>query len=682
MKVSLDWLHNLLDQPLHAEEVESIMTSQGFPLEGREHFSRADGSTDTVLDLEVTSNRGDCLSHVGVARELAAGSGRSLLPPDATHLPEVGPGVETLTSVDLREPELCPVYTARVIRGVKVGPSPDWLVARLESLGLRSVNNVVDVTNYVLFELGQPLHAFDQRKLDGGRIVVRRASKGEPFTAIDGTRHELPEHVLVIADAKQPRAVAGVMGGLDAEVGGDTTDVLLESARFDPVSIRRASRSLKLSSDSSYRFERGVDPMGVEAASRRAAQLIVELAGGELAEGVVREGETRESLRATEIAMRTARCNALLGLDLQPADMVGCLDRLGLAPRLDGETIRCHVPTFRLDLQREVDLIEEVARITGLDATPVKPKMAIVARPPRPEVEARRELARVLIAHGYHETITPSFLPTEQAVAFVDRDEAKPMTLADDRRRAEPALRTALLPSLLRCRKANQDVGNPDVKLFELAHAWIDRNATHEESLRLALLADGEDGETAIRAMKGALSELAHVLGGEQTSGAFTVDPLEPGRLDPAASLSLHGRAIGRMGLASTDLLDRFDLQTPVLALAELNATPLLATYPPTHRTGELPRFPAVERDLSILVDEARTWRELSQAIEEAQPQHVERVDFLGTYRGKPIAPGTKSIALRLRFRRRDATLTGEAVDAEMARVLESLRSHGAELRG
>ncbi|MFW6335581.1 MAG: phenylalanine--tRNA ligase subunit beta [Phycisphaeraceae bacterium] len=682
MKVSLDWLHALIDRPLSAAEVESIMTAQGFPLEGREEINRPDGSTDTVLDLEVTSNRGDCLSHLGVARELAAGAGCALLPPDAADLPESDPPADTLTCVDLQEPELCPVYTARVLRGVKVGPSPEWLVRRLEALGLRSVNNVVDVTNYVLFELGQPLHAFDLAKLDEGRIVVRRATKGEPFTAIDGTKHELPEHALVIADASRPRAVAGVMGGLDSEVGDDTTDVLLESARFDPVAIRRASRSLKLASDSSYRYERGVDPLGVEAASRRAAKLIVELAGGELARGVVRVGESQESLVPTDVAMRTGRCNALLGLDLTPADMVGCLDRLGLSPRLEGETIRCAVPSFRLDLRREVDLMEEVARITGLDATPVKPKMAIVAVPPRPGVEARRELARVLIAHGYHETITPSFLPTAQAEAFLDETGGKPMTLTDDRRRAEPSLRTSLLPSLLRCRKTNQDVGNAGVKLFELARAWILRDEKHHESLRLALLADGEDGETAIRAMKGALAELAHVLAGEQADEVFTVEPCKPGRCDPAARLSLHGREIGTMGLASADLLDRFDLQTPVLALAELDAEPLLACYPPTHRAGELPRFPAVERDLSIIVEESRTWRELSQVIDDAQPQHVERLDFLGAYRGKPIAKGSKSVALRLRFRRSDATLTGEAVDAEMTKVVEALRKQGAELRG
>ena len=698
MKVSLDWLNSLLDRPAAAEEVEAVMTAQGFPLEGREEVALTPGGTDAVLDLEVTSNRGDCLSHVGVAREFAAGGGRWLKLPgvladDDAPLPEAGPPADELTSVALEDEHHCPVYTARVIRGVKVGPSPDWLVARVEALGLRSVNNVVDVTNYVLLETGQPLHAFDLGRLAGGRIVVRPARPGEAFHAIDGTTHELNPTMLVIADAERAQAVAGVMGGLDSEVSEKTSDVLLESARFDPVAVRRASRGLKLASDSSYRFERGVDPRGVERASRRAAALIVELAGGELAGGVFRVGEPQAEPRPMEVTLRPSRCNALLGLDLTPADQVDRLGRLGLEPRLRGDAVTCHVPTFRLDLRREVDLIEEVARMTGLDATPMTPKMAIVARPPQVAVRARQTLADVLIAHGYHETITPSFLPTPHAEAFVDTHASRgeretsglaPMTLADDRRRAEPALRTAVLPSLLRCRKTNQDVGNQHVKLFELAHAWADRGEAHHETLRLALLADvepGDDGEHALRSLRGAIREAVEALGGGEAVDRLSVDPAESDHHDPAAVVSLDGRAIGTLGRSSAALLDRFDLQAPVV-VAELDAQPLLDLYPPKHTAGELPRFPGVERDLSIVVDDVVTWREIERAITDAGPQHVESLDFLGVYRGKPIAAGRKSVALRLSFRRADATLTGDAVDAEMSRAFEALQALGAELRG
>ena len=287
MKVSLNWLNSYLDRPVDADAAADLLGEQGFPVEERDDLP--DG--DVMLNVEVTSNRGDCLSHVGVARELAAGSGRQLRPP-VFDLPDVDPNPATaLTSVVNKAPDLCPVYTARVIRGVRIAPSPDWLRHRLEAIGLRPVNNVVDITNFVLHEMGQPLHAFDMAKLNERRIVVRRAEQGEAFTAIDGTKHALGSDMLVIADANRPVAIAGVMGGVDSEVTDATTDILLESARFAQLSVRRTSRSLKLASDSSYRFERGVDPVGVEAASRRAAQLIVELAGGRLAEGVVRVGE-------------------------------------------------------------------------------------------------------------------------------------------------------------------------------------------------------------------------------------------------------------------------------------------------------------------------------------------------------------------------------------------------------
>ena len=680
MKVSLDWIQALLDRPLDAEEAERVLTNQGFPIDGIETVDLADGRSETVLDVEVTSNRSDCLSHVGVARELAAGTGRTLRCPDTTLPAEADTPAAELTAVRLDDPARCPAYSARVIRGVRVGPSPDWLARRLETLGLRPVNNVVDVTNYVLVELGQPLHAFDMAKLAEGRIVVRGAEAGEAFTAIDGTKHVLSPSVLVIADARRPQAVAGVMGGLDSEVTRATTDVLLESARFDPVAVRRASRGLKLASDSSYRFERGIDPAGVELASRRAARLIVELAGGALAAGVVREGEPHEAATPRAVSMRAQRCADLLGDAIPVDEQSACLDKLGLSPTVVGNTIECTVPTFRLDLEREVDLIEEVARVRGLDATPMLNKMAIVTRLPQPSVEARRQLARVLIAHGYHETVTPSFLPTPDAEAFAGGGAA-PLTLADERRKAEPALRTAVLPSLLRCRKTNQDVGNRGVRLFELAHVWAKRGGETVETARLAMLADvADDREAALRAIKGAVVEAVEALGGPDAAASLAIEPRESRDLAPGAALRLGDGALGTLGLASSALLDRYDLQSPVV-VAELDAALLLSLYPPHHEAGALPRFPAVERDLSIVLDDALPWREVEQAIRAAGPAHLEALEFVGTYRGKPIPKGRKSVSLRLRFRRHDATLTGDAVDAEVARVVAALGELGAELR-
>jgi len=283
MKTSLAWLNDYLDKPIDAAEAEDALLGQGFPFDGVDEVSTPSGGVDTLLDVEVTSNRGDALSHVGLAREVAAATGRALKQPPKDEPATGATAVGDITRVEMQNDDACIVYTARVIRGVKIGPSPDWLADRLVGAGLRPVNNVVDITNFVLLETGQPLHAFDIAKLDGGRIVVRNAHAGENFEAIDGTRHTLKPNMLGIADASSAQAIAGVMGGKGSEVTEQTVDVLLESASFDPLSVRSTSRALKLSSDSSYRFERGVSMVGVEAASKRAAAMIVELAGGELA---------------------------------------------------------------------------------------------------------------------------------------------------------------------------------------------------------------------------------------------------------------------------------------------------------------------------------------------------------------------------------------------------------------
>ncbi|MEL7089122.1 MAG: phenylalanine--tRNA ligase subunit beta, partial [Planctomycetota bacterium] len=405
MKISLHWLNDYLDPPVPADAVDRLLTGHGFPIEDRIEIDRGPVRGDVMFDVEVTSNRGDCLSHVGLAREIAAATGATLNAPLCGLPAAAGQPVDTLTDVDLQAAEACPLYTARVITGVTVGPSPGWLVAKLEAVGLRSVNNVVDVTNFVLLELGQPLHAFDLGKLAGQEVVIRHAIEGEKFTGIDGTRHELRADMLVVADNEKPQAVAGVMGGLDSEVGQTTADILLESAIFAPLSVRKTSRALKLASDSSFRFERGVDPAGVERASRRAAALIVELAGGTLAEGVIRVGALAE--KETEphtLTLRAARCQKLLGINLSAQQQADYLKRIGLPARTDGESVIANIPTFRLDLAREVDLIEEIARLHGMDAIPMKPKLELVAKPPQASVQAKRLIGDALVAHGYHET--------------------------------------------------------------------------------------------------------------------------------------------------------------------------------------------------------------------------------------------------------------------------------------
>lgn len=671
MKTSLAWLNRYLDNAVNADELERALTEQGFPIEATESVD-----ADVMLDVEVTSNRSDCLSHVGLAREISAGTGRQLRGP-AIELPAASGDVAGLTSVVNEAPDLCPVYTARVITGVKVGPSPQWLVDCLSTIGLRSVNNVVDVTNFVLMETGQPLHAFDMNLLKEKRIVVRRATKGEEFTAIDGTQHKLDDAMLVIADASRPVAVAGVMGGLESEVGESTTDILLESARFDPLSIRRTSRKLKLASDSSFRFERGVDGRGVDRASQRAAQLIVELAGGALAEGVIRVGEDEPSPHT--VTMRVARCNHLLGIEMTGQHMVDLLDALGLSPELDEaeQTITARIPTFRLDLHREVDLIEEVARMHGLDDLAMHQRLNIEVRPLQDSVAARQAIGKTLVAHGYHETVTFSFISPRLGEPFL-RAGDKPLVIEDERRKAEPMLRPALAPSLLTCRKANQDVGNHGLKLFEAAAVWSRNNGAIVERSSLCLLCDAEDIQQAVRDVRGTLSELI-----EQLSGRADVsfEPADIHNTSSAAQVVIGGESVGYLGALDDTCRDRFDLQTAIV-VAELDLDSLTTLYPPDHQVGELARFPAIERDVSIVVDETVNWQSIASHVHATQPQLLEDLRFVVTYRGKPIAKGQKCVTLRMVFRDPAQTLRHDQVDPQVDAVVRRLQTElGAQLR-
>src|SRR5215207_2935034 len=356
MKISLEWLRDYLPDAPEARRAADALTHGGLPVEAVERMGN-----DMVIDVEVTSNRGDCLSHVGVARELGALLNRQvkLVEP----LPaEAGRPANAEAKVRIEARDLCPHYTARVIRGVKIGPSPEWMVRRLEAIGLRPINNVVDVTNYVMFELGQPLHAFDYDRLEGRRIVVRRARQGEKLVAINAAEAKLTPDMLVIADAARPVALAGVMGGLDSEVSARTTSVLLESARFDPLSVRKTARALDMRSDSSYRFERGIDPTLARRASLRAAQLILELAGGELLVGVAEAGA--EGYQPKKLTLRLARIPRVLGIEVGAETVRDVLGRLQLSPvRKGADGIEVTIPSHRLDLNLEIDLIEEVARV-------------------------------------------------------------------------------------------------------------------------------------------------------------------------------------------------------------------------------------------------------------------------------------------------------------------------------
>src|SRR5258706_11191614 len=419
MKTSLLWFFVFPPgPPLDAEAVAEALTHGGLPLESSERHGE-----DTVVDVEVTSNRGDCLSHLGMAREVSALMNRTLkyVPPSAS---ESATPAASATSVQIESRELCPYYTARIIRNVKIGASPQWMVKRLEAIGLRAINNVVDVTNYVMFELGQPLHAFDFEKLAGRKIIVREARAGEKIVSIDGRERILRPGMLVIADGQRPVALAGVMGGADSEVSNSTTNFLLESARFDPLSVRKTARALAMKSDSSYRFERGIDPTLPERASLRAAQWILDTAGGELLAGIVQAGATGYTPK--KLTLRLAKLKSVLGVEIPADEAMRAFERLRFSPRLLGDRIEVTVPSYRLDINIEVDLVEEVARIIGYSRIPMREEISVRLHPPDPAAKAIEAIRDTLVAGGYFEAVTFSFVSDSLAEDFKPADAGLP----------------------------------------------------------------------------------------------------------------------------------------------------------------------------------------------------------------------------------------------------------------
>jgi len=670
MKISLAWLREYVDYEGAVEALEELLTGVGFPVEE----VRQVGS-DWMLDVEVTSNRSDCLGHIGVAREVAAATGAAFRMP-SVDFSEGGASVSERTSVTNEASDLCGRYTARLVEGVKVGPSPSWMVERLETVGLRGINNVVDITNYILMEVGQPLHAFDFARLAEGRIVVRRAKAGERMVTIDHSTVDLDESMLVIADGRSAVALAGIMGGLSSEVGDGTEAVLLESAHFDPLSIRSTSRSLGVSSESSFRFERDVDVEMAEWASRRAASLLAELAGGQVISGVV--DSFPKKVDACRVRMRLSRLRSLVGIEIALEEVVGILGRLGFEPVYDGEeAVVCTVPSWRGDVTREVDLIEEVIRVHGYDKVPVRKEIAIrVVTQDRYQQSVGRATG-ALSGCGFYETVNVSFVEDRHWEALMG-EGFEPVRVQDMSRRSNNALRPSLLASLLGVRKRNQDVGNGRCDLYELAavHASGGAGAVPQERISLALCSDGDFWELrgVVEAVATSLNRKAQVsCEGAAVSWAAS---------GTGARILVDGVAVGVMGRASERVVELFDL-SDVVSLAELDFGQLNQLEPGEVGIVPLSRYPGVRRDLSLVIGESASWQEVVDVINGAGAAYLQATRFVGIYRGKGVASGKKSLTLSLDFRREDQTLTHEEVDAEQERLLAVLKEKlGATLRG
>ncbi|MDD4891936.1 MAG: phenylalanine--tRNA ligase subunit beta [Phycisphaerae bacterium] len=696
MKISYQWLKTYL--PALAESPEQIgqrLLLAGFPVESIEA-----AGDDFVIDVEVTSNRPDLLGHIGMAREVSALTGVPLVLPKVSPAGDATPALAAKTSVKLQSPD-CPLYTARIIEGVKIRPSPAWLVKRVETLGLRPVNNVVDITNFVLFEYSQPLHAFDYDKLAERRIVVRKAARGEKITSIDGHVRELDPSMLVIADAARPVAVAGVMGGLDSEVGPTTKTILLESAYFDPMSIRATARKLGLFSDSSFRFERGVDLSGVTEASNRATDLIVELCGGKAMPGfAVDPANTERPAQTPTVSMRIARLEKLLGSSVPATRVVEILAALQLSPKLssDKAQVTVTVPSFRQDLRREVDLIEEVARVHGYDKIPVRDTIELVVRPPNFRQNTMRRIARALTGLGFFETVSITFVLRDRAELFARGGPGR-LEVDHSSRKAENALRRSLLPSLLAARRHNETVQVKRADLFEIAAVFDPRSTgilpvnssgagtapkdmggtpmlLPIETLRLGLTADSD-----MREARGVLEQLVRQLDPRAELTLRLADRPEfvPGQ---GAEVLVNGQVVGLVGRVADAVRAQFELHQEV-TVAEVDVEPLLALASRQHEYCPLARFPAIDRDLSILVDEPVTWQQVQQTIREAAPAELESIEFADLFRGgKQFPPGKKSFTFTLRYRLAEGTLTNEQANAFAEQSVKALSAKlGAALR-
>lgn len=676
MRTSVTWVNDYLDRPATAEEQADLLTAAGLNFDGRE---TADNG-EVWQEIETTSNRGDCLCHVGMAREICAMSGRTLRMPQASRHGTGAPAAGQVRVVNT-DHEACPRYTARIIRGVTVRPSPEWMQQRLRAIGQIPRNAIVDCTNFLLFELGQPSHVFDLDTLRGAEIQVRPARAGERFLPIGEGATDLALRAgdLVIADAERPIAVAGVKGGALTAVTERTRTILIEAATFAPRAVRAASRGLRLASDSSYRFERGVAAAEVDAAAERLVALILETAGGERAEGVVAAGAPLPAPR--QIELRPARVARVLGVDIPLEEILRALDTLGFAPCVRGPVVTCTVPARRMDIEREIDLIEEICRIHGLDRIPVRDSIEVRVTLPQPQVAAARAVKDLLVGLGFVETVTHTLLGERHAAPFVRAGEHI-LRVADERAGGAPFLRPSIVPSLLEVKRRNTDAGAGELRLFESARIFSAAGTPPEPRERavVALLNDSPRDD-AFRWLRGACERLARLLAGEHARVEFTPAAVPAPFMAPEAHLSVNGILLGSLGMLAPKALAPFGLEGP-LAVAELELGALESGFPPDARAGVLPAFPAVDRDLSVLVADSTPWARIEKVVQGMDLQNFESLHFVGIYRGKQVGAGRKSVTLRVVFRAPDRTLRREEADAAMAALAQALSAGlGAEIR-
>ncbi len=643
--------------------------------------------SDVVFEIGLTPNRPDCLSIIGVAREVAAIEGGRLTYPQI-ELPLSEPHNFEFSPVTIEAPDLCPRYAARVLDEIAVGPSPEWLRERLLSVGLKPINNIVDVTNFVMMEMGQPLHAFDYDRLAENRIVVRTAGEGERFHTLDGKERVLTADMLMICDGEKPVAVGGVMGGMNSEIGETTTRVLIESAYFDPVSIRKTSKKLGLATDASHRFERGVDPERTVVALNRAAQLMTQAAGGRMLDGLIDQRPKR--IEARRITFGVAAANRLLGTDLDRGRMEALLKSIEFTVESGaGDEVAVRPPSFRVDITRPEDLMEEVARLWGYDnIATTHPLIRAEGRKPPRSLEIRRRIRNLLTGFGFTETINYSFIH-RGACEIMRLDAGDPMRrmldILNPLSEEQAVMRTSLLPGLLGTMGRNLARQVRTLRIFEVGKTFTSRGTEDLPAERevAAGLWTGSRGDASWTAketpcdfydIKGVVEGLLWGLG--IRNAAFTrrsEAECRYARPGVAATITGEGRTLGMVGEVHPKVVEGFDLKQPAF-IFELDLEALGALAPEVRRYRELPRYPAVTRDITLIVDRGAEARRIEETIREAAAADpLEEIQVFDAYEGGAIAPGKKSLSFRLIYRSPEATLEDEQVNAVHKRIADRL---------
>ena len=687
MKVQVDWLKEYTEIDVPTDELGHVLTMVGLEIESHKTVELPDGEKSEVLELNVTPNRGYCLSHIGVAREVSALLNKSLKLPDPLKTLESEWGtvaVEDRVSVENLEPELCPRYCALVIENVKVGPSPKWLKDRLTAIGLRPINNIVDITNFVMMEYGQPLHAFDRDLLAVNKIIIRRAKKGEPFASLDGTELKLEPDALVIADGEKPVALAGIMGGINSQVSETTSHIVLESACFNPATVRQGSKKYGLRSDSSYRFERSVDLNGVVSAQARAALMMKELAGGGICLG--RVDIYPETGKSINIPLRVGRVNQLLGASFNSEQVRDLLSRLGMEVLSQSENMEVKIPSFRPDLLREVDLIEEIARIDGFDKVDTVYPVAGV-RPVRisPRQNIAKKVREVFCCAGFAETVHYSFIERAYAEEFKTAFASEQVIALKNPLSSDyDTMRTSLLPGLLKTAGLNLSKGQKPLKLFEVGSVYSsDSTGLRTEKAVLSAIVLGpyeptpwkpRGGEYDFYDLKGTLETLITHLHLKLEIFPDSKPFLLPGK---SVRVQIDDRELGYMGQMTPEqnLVAELNVYALELDLGALEKSSSLRFQP-------IPKFPETYRDISILVDRSVTSQKAADLILKTGCPLIQKVDLYDHFEGKKIQADKKSLTFALSFQSAERTLSDNEVNPLFEKIVQTLKSElGASLR-